>query len=99
MLKNTNAVYFENQKQRYVLFINCVLYLAYYGIDYFVLTDERCVKFYSLQYDVAELDVFCSKENCHCVEGNLVRFLTDILFISAPLMHLNSKLNNRMRCI
>jgi hypothetical protein len=43
--------------------------------------------------------VFCSKENCHCVEGNLVRFLTDILFISAPLMHLNSKLNNRMRCI
>lgn len=31
--------------------------------------DERCVKFYSLQYDVAELDVFCSKENCHCVEG------------------------------
>ncbi|XP_063409247.1 venom factor-like [Mytilus trossulus] len=31
--------------------------------------DERCVKFYSLQYEVAELDVFCSKENCHCVEG------------------------------
>lgn len=31
--------------------------------------DERCVKFYSLQYDVADLDVFCSKEECHCVEG------------------------------
>lgn len=39
--------------------------------DYYK-TDERCVKFYSLKYDIANLDIFCStskRENCHCVEG------------------------------
>ena len=32
---------------------------------------ERCVKFYSLKYDIADLDIFCSKSDCHCVEGNI----------------------------
>ncbi|OWF37722.1 Complement C3 [Mizuhopecten yessoensis] len=39
--------------------------------DYYK-TEERCTKFYSLKYDVANLDIFCStskRENCHCVEG------------------------------
>lgn len=32
--------------------------------------DERCVKFYSLKYEVAELDIFCSKGNCTCIEDS-----------------------------
>lgn len=37
--------------------------------------DERCVKFYSFKYEVVELDIFCSKGNCICIEGMYNRFL------------------------
>nr|QVN30053.1 complement component 3 [Pinctada fucata] len=37
--------------------------------DYYK-SDERCVKFYSLKYDVADLDIFCSRSECHCVDGS-----------------------------
>ncbi|XP_056012206.1 complement C3-like isoform X2 [Ostrea edulis] len=32
--------------------------------------DERCVKFYSLKYEVADLDVFCIRGNCTCIEDS-----------------------------
>nr|XP_022345651.1 complement C3-like [Crassostrea virginica] len=32
--------------------------------------DERCMKFYSLKYEEAALDIFCSKGNCTCVEDS-----------------------------
>ncbi|XP_062614828.1 complement C3-like [Saccostrea cucullata] len=32
--------------------------------------EERCMKFYSLIYEVADLDIFCSRGNCTCIEDS-----------------------------